>query len=59
VTQEDRKMAREQDGDPVMGEVSPGETPVGLRPPSVSPGEVVVGVKKDVVGGNQPVIRPT
>ena len=38
-------MAREQDGDPVMGEVSPGE--------------LVVGVKKDVVGGNQPVIRPT
>jgi len=31
VTEEDRKMAREQDGDQVMGEVNPGrpESPLG------------------------------
>jgi hypothetical protein len=39
VTQEDRKMAREQDGDQVMGEVSPGRTEGGRRPTGVPPGK--------------------
>ena len=33
-------MAREQDGDQVMGEVSPGGTEGGRRPTGVPPGEV-------------------
>ena len=36
-------MTREQEVDQVRGEVGPGGTPVGLRPPSVPPGEVGVG----------------
>lgn len=43
MTQEDRKMAREQDGDQVMGEVSPGGTQGGRRPTGVPPGEIGVG----------------
>lgn len=39
MTQEDRKMAREQDGDQVIGEVSPGGTEGGRRPTGVPPGE--------------------
>ena len=48
MTQEDRKMAREQDGDQVRGEVSPGGTEGGRRPTGVPPGEV--GVKALVQG---------
>ncbi len=33
-------MARERDGDQVMGEMSPGGTEGGLRPTGVPPGEV-------------------
>ena len=43
MTQEDRKMAREQDGEQVKGEGSPGGTEGGRRPTGVPPGEV--GVK--------------
>jgi len=35
-------MAREQDGDPVRGEVSPGGTEGGRRPTGVPPGEAGV-----------------
>ena len=35
-------MAREQDGDQVRGEVSPGGTEGGRRPTGVPPGEVMV-----------------
>jgi hypothetical protein len=36
-------MAPERNRSKMEGKVTPGETPVGLRPPSVSPGEVGVG----------------
>lgn len=48
MTQEARKMAREQDGDPIRGEVSPGGTEGGRRSTGVPPGEV--GVKALVQG---------
>lgn len=43
MTQEDRKMAKEQDGDQVRGEVSPGGTKGGRRPTGVPSGQGVVG----------------
>ncbi len=39
MTQEDRKVAKEQDGDQAMVEVSPGGTEGGRRPTGVPPGE--------------------
>ena len=42
MTQEDRKVAREQDGDQAMVEVSPGGTEGGRRPTGVPPGEAGV-----------------
>jgi hypothetical protein len=43
VTQEDLKVAREQDGDKTMVEVSPGGTRGGRRPTGVPPGGAGVG----------------
>jgi transposase len=43
MTQEDRKMSRDVDGDQVKGEVSPGGTEGGRRPTGVPPGQEGVG----------------
>ena len=43
MTQEDRKLAREQDVDQVMVEVKPGGTEGGRRPTGVPPGQGEVG----------------
>ena len=48
MTQEDRKVAKEQAGDPLRDEVSPGGTEGGRRPTGVPPGEV--GVKTLIQG---------
>jgi hypothetical protein len=53
VTQEDRKVAREQDGDQTRVEVTPGGTEGGRRPTGVPPGGAGV---KDLLPGTFHVI---